>query len=135
MFPGSTKLGGQAMGTPDVCKTPAPPAPPVPIPYPNIAQMPTAVGFSTKVKLAMGPALNLQSQVPMTQGDEAGVAGGVISGMNMGPMTYKKGSMKVMIQGAPGVYLTSITAHNGSNANMPAGQQIAPSQTKVLLAP
>lgn len=135
MFPGSTKLGGQAMGTPDVCKTPAPPAPPVPIPYPNIAQMPTAMGFATKVKLSMGPALTLQSQVPMTQGDEAGVAGGVVSGMNMGPMTYKKGSAKVIIQGAPAVYLTSITGHNGSNANMPAGQQIAPSQTKVMIAP
>ncbi len=133
MFPASTKNGGMAMGTPDVCKTPSPGGP-VPIPYPNIAQMATAVGFSVKVKFAMGPALNMQSQVPMSQGDEAGTAGGVVSGMNMGPMSYKKGSSKVMIQGAPGVFQTSITGHNGSNANMPAGQQVAPSQTKVMLA-
>lgn len=133
MMPASTKLGGQAMGTPDVCKTPSPTGP-IPVPYPNIAMMPAAVGFATKVKFAMGPALTLQSQVPMSQGDEAGVAGGVVSGMNMGPMTYKKGSTKVMVQGSPAVYLTSITGHNGTNANMPAGQQIAPSQTKVFVA-
>ncbi len=30
--------GGMSMVFPDVCKTPAPPAPPVPIPYPNIGK-------------------------------------------------------------------------------------------------
>lgn len=28
---------GMTIAFPDVCKTPAPPAPPIPIPYPNIA--------------------------------------------------------------------------------------------------
>ena len=32
-----TKQSGQCFGFPDVCKTPAPPAAPIPIPYPNIA--------------------------------------------------------------------------------------------------
>jgi len=36
MFPASTKKGsGPCIAFPDVCKTPAPPAPFVPIPYPN----------------------------------------------------------------------------------------------------
>lgn len=30
--------GGMNMVMPDVCKTPAPPAGPIPIPYPNIGQ-------------------------------------------------------------------------------------------------
>ena len=30
--------GGMSIAFPDVCKTPAPPAPPIPIPYPNIGQ-------------------------------------------------------------------------------------------------
>ena len=30
--------GGLSIAFPDVCKTPAPPAPPIPIPYPNIAK-------------------------------------------------------------------------------------------------
>ena len=36
MFPASSKGGGQVMGFPDVCKTPAPPGSPVPIAYPNV---------------------------------------------------------------------------------------------------
>lgn len=35
LFPGSSKGGGKGVGFPDVCKTPAPPAPFAPIPYPN----------------------------------------------------------------------------------------------------
>ena len=33
------------------------------------------------------------------------------------------------------VHLTSMTGHNGTNANVPAGVQVAPSQTKVIVAP
>lgn len=36
MFPASTHKGQAVLSFPDVCKTPAPPAPPVPIPYPSI---------------------------------------------------------------------------------------------------
>ena len=32
------------------------------------------------------------------------------------------------------VYHTAMSAHNGSNANMPAGAHVAPSQVKVLVA-
>lgn len=36
MFPASTYKGGAVVAFPDVCKTPGPPAPQVPAPYPNI---------------------------------------------------------------------------------------------------
>jgi hypothetical protein len=68
-------------------------------------------------------------------GDEAGVNKGVMSGMNMGKITFKKASSKVKIQGDGCVHATSITAHNGVSANVPAGAQISPSQTKVIIAP
>ena len=136
MLPGSTKGGGMAQGTPDVCKTPAPPSPsPVPVPYPNLGQLPSAQQTSTKVKFFGAEAVTLKSEIPMSQGDEAGVAGGVVSGGNMQKVTVKKGSSKVKAEGQPVAQLTSITGHNGSNANMPAGAQIVPSQTKVLVAP
>ncbi len=32
IFPASTKGGGQCFAIPDVCLTPAPPAPPIPVP-------------------------------------------------------------------------------------------------------
>jgi uncharacterized Zn-binding protein involved in type VI secretion len=133
MFPGSTKAGGQAMGTPDVCKTPSPGGP-VPVPYPNIAMVAQASKTSTKVKFGGKAVVTTKSEVPRSMGDEAGTVGGVISNVNMNKVTFKKGSSKVKIQGQPCVYHTAMTAHNGANANFPAGSQLAPSQTKVLVA-
>lgn len=136
MFPASTSGGGMCQGVPDVCKTPAPPAPPVPIPYPNIAQctMANPGTASTKVMIANMPALMLNSMITLSNGDEAGVAGGVVSGVNMGPAKFLKGSAKVLVEGKPGAYLTSMVGMNGASPNT-VGTQIAPSQTKVIYGP
>ena len=132
---GSTKGGGMCQAIPDVCKVPAPPAPPIPTPFPNMGQLVQATGTSTKVKFFAAEVVTIKSKIPMSQGDEAGVAGGVVSGQNMGPITFKKGSAKVLVEGAAVVYQSAITAHNGNNANAPAGMQQSPSQTKVLVSP
>ena len=136
IFPGSTKAGGMCMGAPDVCKTPAPPSPsPVPVPYPNMGQLMQANDTSTKVKFVNKEVVTVKSKIPMSQGDEAGVAGGLVSGKNMDEVAFKKGSSKVKIEGQDCVHFTSVTSHNGSNANAPAGPQLVPSQAKVLVAP
>ena len=135
-FPGSTTGGGTCMGAPDVCKTPQPP--PVgmaPIPYPNNGMLNQATGASTKVKFVNKEVLTLKAKIPKSMGDEAGTLGGMVSGMNMGEIQFKKGSSMVKVEGSPVVHLTSVTSHNGTNANAPAGTQIAPSQTKVIVAP
>ena len=136
MFPASSKGGGMAVASgPDVCKTPAPPAPaPVPIPYPNMGNLAQAIKTSTKVLFVGKEAITLKSEVPMSMGDEAGVAGGVVSGRNMDKILFKKGSSKVKVEGQDCVHLTSVTSHNGANANVP-GVVAAPSQSKVLVAP
>jgi hypothetical protein len=121
------------MGVPDVCKVPAPPAPPIPTPFPNVAMCAMATGTTTKVLVMNMPALTEASKIPQSSGDEAGVAGGVVSGMNMGPVAFRTFSSKVLFQGKKAVMLTATTAHNGSNANMPAGVHMAPSQTMVLV--
>ena len=134
MFPAATKGGGNCLGAPDVCKTPAPPSPsPVPIPYPNTGMIMTATNASTKVKIVSKEVITLKSEMSSSNGDEAGVAGGVVSGRNLDKVTFKKGSMKVTIEGQPCIHLTSISSHNGTNANMPAGCVIAPGQVKVLI--
>jgi hypothetical protein len=133
MFPASTMAGGMCMGVPDVCKVPAPPAPPIPTPFPNMAQCAMATGTTTKVMVMNMPALTEASKIPMTSGDEAGVAGGVVSGTVAGPAVFKQFSMAVKFEGKSAVMLTGMTAHNGSNANMPAGVCSAPSQTVVML--
>jgi hypothetical protein len=129
----STKAGGMCFGIPDVCLVPAPPAPPIPTPFPNIAQCAQATGQVVSVCIENMAVLVETSKISMSSGDEAGVAGGVVSGVNMGEVSYKLTSMKVYACGKKLVMLTSMTAHNGSSANMPAGMQITPSQTKVLL--
>lgn len=70
----ATKGGGQALLFPDVCKVPAPPAPPVPTPFPNIALLNTADSgtCASKVKIESQPALTVATEIPRTQGDEAG---------------------------------------------------------------
>ncbi|MCI5209712.1 MAG: DUF4150 domain-containing protein [Candidatus Electrothrix sp. ATG2] len=123
------------MAVPDVCLTPAPPAPPVPIPYPNTGMVNQAKKTSRKVKFSGKQAVTVQSEISRSMGDEPGTSKGVMSGTNMGKIAFKKGSSKVKAQGKKCIHLTSITGHNGSNSNMPAGAQIAPSQTKVKVAP
>jgi len=135
IFPASTKGGGTCFAMPDVCLTPAPPAPPVPIPYPNTGMVNQAKKTASKVKFSNKEVVTMKSEMSRSMGDEAGVNKGVMSGMNMGKVTYKKESSKVKVEGQDCIHLTSMSAHNGASANMPAGMQVAPSQTKVIVGP
>jgi hypothetical protein len=137
MFGISTRQAGmcQTTGPLDVCKTPAPPAPPIPAPYPNIAMCNQAdpSKCTKKVKIMNQPALTKDSQIPMSTGDEAGSAGGVVSGMIKGPCQYKRFSAKVKLEGANAVFQLCNTTHNGTSPNAPLGMQAQPSQTKVTV--
>ncbi len=135
MLPASTKMSGQCLGVPDVCKVPAPPAPPIPTPFPNLGMCMQATKVSTKVKVMSQPAILMGSEIPMSSGDEAGSLGGMISNQFKGKIVFKKASMKVKTEGKGQCTITAICGHNGNNANMPAGAQIAPSQVMVLIAP
>ena len=133
----STMGEGMCMAAPDVCKTPSPVGP-VPIPYPNIASLAMADPgtCSRKVFIVNMPAATVQTVIILSEGDEAGAAGGVVSGTVSGPCKFKLGSAVVKIEGNPAVYLGSTIGHNGNaNANMPVGSQIAPSQTVVNISP
>src|SRR4030042_7193200 len=139
MFPASSNGGGKCVAFPDVVKVPAPPAPFVPTPFPNLAMPNQAKGStaSKKVKILNKKVLTTKTEISMSSGNEAGTAGGgMISSKIKGPAKYKKGSSKVKVEGSPIVHLTSMIGQNGSaNHNMPAGVQVAPSQTKVLVMP
>ncbi len=128
-----TLQGGTLMAFPDTCKTPTPGGP-VPVPYPNTGQgsMANPGTCSTKVLISCTPAQTTNTQIAMTSGDEAGVAGGVVSSMIKGPAKYVMVSLSVMIQGGSAGRLTSPTQPNGTNAN-PVGAVIAPSQTTVIV--
>lgn len=132
-LPASSTAGGIYFAFPDVCLTPAPPGPPVPVPYPNTAQVAATTGAVDKVLIELRPTVVEGSKVPNSSGDEAGTNGGVTSGTTMGPVQPKTASSKVFAAGKKVVFVTAVSGHNGTSANAPMGAQIAPSQTKVLV--
>jgi hypothetical protein len=72
IFYASTKAGGNCFAMPDVCLTPAPPAPPIPIPYPNTGMVNQAKKTSTKVKIAGKAVVTVKSEISRSMGDESG---------------------------------------------------------------
>jgi hypothetical protein len=125
----NTQMMGVDMGFPDVCLTPTP-AGPVPIPYPNISAGPMGVPAAYNVLFMAAPAHNMSTTIPLTNGDNAGVAMGVASGLVMGPARHVTASFTVLVGGAPATKLSSMTMQN--NTNCP-GCRTVPSQVKVLL--
>ena len=125
----NTQMMGMDMGFPDVCLTPTP-AGPVPIPYPNISAAPMGVPAVYKVLFMCAPAHNMSTTIPLTNGDNAGVATGVASGIVMGPSRHTTGAFTVLVGGMPATRLTSTSLQNSTNC---PGVRTVPSQTKVLL--
>jgi len=134
MLPAGCKAGGTCLGVPDVCKVPAAPSP-IPTPFPNTAMLATATKTSTKVAIMNLDAVVETSEIPSSNGDQAGSTGGVVSNTVAQKVVFKLGSSKVKAEGKGIVFHAAMTAHNGSNANMPAGIHDTPSQTKVLVFP
>lgn len=136
MFPASTNGGGSATALPDVCKVPAPPAPPVPTPFPNIAMLSQADGStcSSRVRIEGRKVCTVQTEISRTSGDEAGTAMGLMSNKQMDKAAFRQGASKVRVEGHDIVTHLKPTAHNGSNANAPMGTQLSPSQTKVTVS-
>ncbi|MBN2688565.1 MAG: DUF4150 domain-containing protein [Deltaproteobacteria bacterium] len=128
-----TLQGGMCFAFPDVCNTPSP-AGPIPIPYPNICQGATADSSTVAQKVYIDgmQACTIKTKTPMSNGDEAGVSGGIVSGKNMDEGQFTQGSTKVYVEGSPAVRLTSPTKQNGSSSNA-VGAAIAPSQVKVMI--
>lgn len=124
MLPASNRGAGQNIGFPDVCLTPAGPAV-VPVPYPNIAMNCMAAPFSPVVKVSMMNALNLGSKIPITSGDEAGVAHPMIKQVG----AYTMGNPIVFIDKMPGINLLCPTT--GNNMNNPIGAVLVPSAVNV----
>ena len=115
---------GIAFAFPDICNTPTPGGP-VPIPYPNIAQLDQATGVTDAggKEVLVGPAslhvLLLNSTVSTSTGDEAGSAGGVTSGTIQGQCRITQASSTV-VYGPSQLGIARFmdpTQQNGTNAN------------------
>lgn len=118
------QCGGSDQALADVCKTPAP------VTFVNLALGNTALPTASTILFAGMPAHNLATITPITQGDEAGVLGGVVSNTFMGMSRHLTGCNSLLLQGMPATRMTSVTQQNVANA---PGVRITPSQTLISL--
>lgn len=107
--------GGMSIVFPDVCNTPTP-AGPVPVPYPNIGKSSDTSSGSRNILVDGGSSAMIEgAQYRTTSGDEAGTAGGVISGCNMGPAEFMTCSFDVKIEGKGVCRMGDMLFHNRKN--------------------
>lgn len=99
---------------PDVCKTPSPGGP-VPLPYPNVSQSVTLSKGTTTVKADGMMAAIKGSEFSISNGDNAGVGGGVKSSTFMKESTWLLYSFDVKIDGKNACRLTDKMFHNHEN--------------------
>lgn len=106
---------GMTIIFPDVCLTPAPPAPPVPVPYPNIAMSSDAASTAKNVKADGNPLCHSDSNFSRSSGDEAGTVGGVASGVNMSKAEFISYSFDVKVEGKNCARALDLMLHNSKN--------------------
>jgi len=131
--------GGTVSFMPDVCKTPQPSGPPIPILYPNTAMSTDADKGAKTVLVEGNPTLLQGSTFKESTGDEAGSAGGVTSGKTKGAAEFISYSFNVFAEGK-GVarYGDLMLGNKGSAVNtppdpvqqdpMPAAKGVAPGE-------
>ena len=107
--------GGMSTVMPDVCKTPAPPGPPIPIPYPNIGQASDASGGPTSVTTDGQMPMVKGAKYMKSSGDEAGTLGGVMSNVNMSECEFMMYSFDVKFEGNNVCRLGDPLFHNKKN--------------------
>lgn len=126
----NVNLGVMNLCFPDVCKIPMPA--PVPMPLVNIAFSLTHIPSQFKVICGGGIGENLLTTGTISNGDEAGIAMGLISQLIIGPDRPITCSVKVFFEAIPATRLTSMTGQNGILPNG-VGLSLTPAQFKVLL--
>ncbi len=124
------QLGGSSNAFPDTCNTPSVTAV-TPVTYANTSTPATAVPACYTILFMGGPAHNITSAPPVSNGDEAGVATGLTSAMVMGRTQHQTASTVLLLKGMPATRLMDVTGHNGMTPNGIGNTQV-PCQVKVM---
>lgn len=107
---------GTTIAFPDVCKTPAPPAPFAPIPYPNVAKSSDTAKGTKKVTAEGKPICVKDSNFSTSTGDEAGTAGGgMASAKTKGKAEFVNYSFDVQFEGKNVPRSFDLMLHNDKN--------------------
>ncbi|MDQ0322152.1 hypothetical protein QO002_004358 [Pararhizobium capsulatum DSM 1112] len=113
--PIATKTG-ICFAFPDILKTPTPGGP-VPMPYPNIAQLSAAKDTATNVNAGGKAVILKSSKIDNSSGGEPGVGGGVTAPPNhLKECTFDTSSQTVKANGKGIVRQFDTTKQNGGNA-------------------
>jgi hypothetical protein len=107
--------GGFNMAFPDVCKTPAPPAPPIPIPYPNAGQASDTSDGPSSVKIDGKMPMVKGAKYSKSSGDEPGTVGGVLSNVNRNECEFMMYSFDVKFEGKNVCRMADPMFHNKKN--------------------
>jgi hypothetical protein len=122
------KSDGISTATPDVCLTPAPPAPPIPVPYVNIA-FSKDLADQARTVFSDGEGIALSdSNFSVSTGDEPGTVGGVVSGVNLGKAIFLNYSMDVFAEGKNVCRLSDPMLNNGNTPNTPPTPEVQGNQ-------
>jgi hypothetical protein len=109
--------GGKAISVPDFCKTPAPPGPPLPIPYVNLGQSSDTAKGSSSVKADGNPIMLKDSTFSTSSGDEPGSLKGVASSTSQGVLKFANYSFDVKIERKNVPRLGDPMTNNGNAPN------------------
>ena len=95
-----------SFGFPNVNKTPAPPLPFIPLPYPNFSLGTMALPPTTAMNVLNNftPAHTLATTEMLTNGGQPGILGGLVSQIIMGPSRNMFGSVKTYLRELIGLY-------------------------------
>lgn len=125
---------GKCVMFPDVCKVPAPPAPPVPAPFVNIGQSADTSDGPRTVKVDGNPIMIKGSSFSKTTGDEPGSLGGMASNTTGGkaePINY---SFDVKAEGRNVMRLgDAMVGNKGSAPNTPPMPEVQPPSVAVTV--
>ena len=111
--------------SPDFCKTPGAGV----VPYVNVAFSKDLVKGSRTVRTDGVPAALKDSEFKPSYGDEPGVGGGVISGVNKGWAKFTSYSHDVFIEGRNVARLSDPMMMNGNNPNTSAVAEVQGNRT------
>lgn len=109
---------GMCFAFPDILLTNIPSVGPVPIPYPNIAQLSDADGASDNVKAGGIEVILEDSEISSSSGGEASTDGGTVnpSGDGTGACTFSQASSSVKANGKGIVRQFDTTQQDAENA-------------------
>jgi hypothetical protein len=106
---------GMSIVFPDVCKTPAPPAPPIPIPYPNIAKSSDTSKGAKKVKTDGKMPMVKGAKYSTSTGDEPGTLKGIMSSTTKGECEFMLYSFDIKFEGKNVCRMGDMLFHNKKN--------------------